>query len=86
MTTKHRQYIESLGLDVINSTDSTTLAKMATDFCGYFVSIDTAQKLRKRILEQGGIIKQSDSPVRSLEEAINQRAHYRALTEGGEDG
>ena len=67
MTTAHRQYIESLGLDVINSTDSTTLAKMATDFCGYFVSIDTAQKLRKRILEQGGIIKQSDSPVRSLQ-------------------
>lgn len=68
MTTKHRQYIESLSLDVINSTDSTTLAQMATDFCGYFVSSDTAQKLRKRILEQGGIIREVSSS--QIEESI----------------
>ncbi len=76
-TTAHREYIESLGLDVIKNTNGSDLAKMATSNCGYFVSSDTAQKIKKRILEQGDIISKDstlkgDEAMTHLSEAQTQ--------------
>ena len=56
-TSQHRDYLETLGTDVLKSKTTTELSQMATDFCGYFVSNNAAQKVVKRIFEAGGIIK-----------------------------
>lgn len=60
-TSQHREYLESLELDVIKANTPTELSKMATGFCGYFVSADATQKIKKRIIESHGIIKQERS-------------------------
>ena len=76
MVTKHREYLESLGLEVLQSKNSIELATMATDFCGYFISTDAARRARGRILESNGIIstdsnlKGSTMPTESEERAL----------------
>lgn len=72
-TTAHGNYLRTLGTDALQSKSSTELAQMATDFCGYFISPDTARKIKNRVLDSGGIIKE--------ERTLTQEANMRDATQ-----
>ena len=62
-TTQHRIYLQSLGTDVLQAKSADELAKMATDHCGYFVSMDAARNVRRRILK-GGVIMETERSLK----------------------
>lgn len=80
-TSHHREYLKSLGQDILNNKTTAELAQMATDFCGYFVSEEATRNARKRVLAEVGIIK-ADSTLTGDEAMTYQsEAQTQALLE-----